>query len=116
MKPIYDLPCNLYRCLSKALISYYGLDGWKAKTLRKNQIYYYFALGYCDHQRQVIWLNYDRLRRYSFNFVQGTIKHELAHAITGEGHTPRWKAQCIKMGIKGRVHGVSPPKRKLSTN
>lgn len=105
-KPIYGLPCNLYRHLSKALLAKYDLEakGWRAKTLRSNQFAYHMGtLGYCDLKRKIIWLNFDALKKRSFAFVRGTIVHEIAHAITGHGHDEVWLAKCHELGIKGRV-------------
>ena len=61
------------------------------------------ATGICWQHRNLIEVSvYDAVKYGLDEFVE-TVLHEIAHAMSKEGHTPAWKATYLMIGGNGTV-------------
>ncbi len=58
--------------------------------------------GQCRHHKQEIGLSNPLTKRNSIEHSKDTVLHEIAHALTGEGHGHNavWKRTCVKVGAR----------------
>lgn len=89
---------RLTRCLAKALISKYLGRKWRFTFTSSRNL-----CGCTIHPLRLIVLSKYIMTHNSLGFMRGTLLHEIAHAVTGQGHTRAWKTKCLELEIKGRV-------------
>jgi predicted SprT family Zn-dependent metalloprotease len=103
--------------LANALLVEHGLRDvkcpWVIKLTNDHR-----TAGVCMHGRHIIELSAPLASIWSEENTRDTILHEIAHALTGEGHTPEWRACCRKIGARpsrcwgGNGEAVIPEKWK----
>ena len=83
----------------------------KAKTLaerlikEKNLDYTFFfdtsisRFGRCNNTRKIISLSQELTLLNNEEKVRSVILHEIAHALTKQGHTQEFYSKCIELGI-----------------
>jgi predicted SprT family Zn-dependent metalloprotease len=82
--------------LARLLMSHHGLSGW---TFRFDHARRRF--GSCRYGEKAITLSRPLTLLNDLEQVRDTILHEIAHALCpGDGHGPRWKAACHRLGAK----------------
>jgi predicted SprT family Zn-dependent metalloprotease len=82
--------------LARTLMVQHGLSGW---TFRFDHARRRF--GSCRYGQKTITLSRPLTLLNEEVQVRDTILHEISHALCpGEGHGPRWKAQCRRIGAK----------------
>lgn len=79
---------------SKALMEAHGLQDWDFAFDRGTR-----RLGACHTNLRKITLSKAFVKLNKWSEVQETMFHEIAHALTGDGHTRRWR------GVYGRIGG-----------
>lgn len=76
-----------------------GLDkkGWSSGLMNALRI-----CGECNFTRKKILLSKKFILLNKQEDIVDIIKHECAHALLppSEGHGPKWKAMCVKLGCK----------------
>ena len=105
---------NLYAAkhLARTLMAAHGLRDWSFHFDHARR-----RFGTCQPTRRCITLSRMLTLLNDEDEVRDTILHEIAHALTpGDGHGPRWKAMCVKIGANPRRcytddHVTSPPRR-----
>jgi len=99
--------------LGEALLSEFGLNGWvialdKRATRR---------FGQCRRRQHTIGLTEALVKLNTRAEVEDVIRHEIAHALVGDGHGHDrvWKLKCIEVGARPeRCYDesvVTPPRR-----
>lgn len=100
--------------MAKALMEAHSLDDWDFAFDRGTR-----RLGACHTNLHRITLSKAFVKLNKWSEVQETMFHEIAHALTGEGHTRRWRWQYAAIGgnpDRNYANLVSPSKkRKLVT-
>jgi predicted SprT family Zn-dependent metalloprotease len=81
--------------LGAELLQTYGLTDWTMGFNRQKR-----NLGLCRYRVKRIELSIDYALTASADSIVDTIKHEVAHAITGpgHGHDDVWKATAVRVG------------------
>lgn len=93
--------CIEARELALALMAEWGLYGWRFGFNRSKRM-----MGICYHpwrfppRTGLIQLSTHYVEHNPVEKIRDTILHEIAHALCGphEGHGPRWKKACIRVG------------------
>lgn len=99
-------------CLGARLLGKYKLWDW---TIGIGHCPYHL-FAQCHGGLQLIVLDY-RIVGFSRYRVQGTILHEVAHALVGydrwDGHGPRWAAKAAELGVPrwDILRHNNPPRR-----
>lgn len=81
--------------LGYSLFDKYNLDGWRLEVSDRPKR----RLGCCKYRTKTI-----QLSRWVFDkcpeFMEDTVRHEVAHAIVGPGHGHKsfWKIKAIEVG------------------
>lgn len=81
--------------LGYALLGANSLNGWNIDISNRPKL----RLGCCKYKSKII-----QLSKWVFDqcpeFVENTIRHEIAHAVLGPGygHGPRWKVEAVRLG------------------
>lgn len=78
------------------------LGGW---TLEWDNSKTHLGLTYTRSHRIVLS---KQLIKFDKTTVNDVCCHELAHAITGEGHTASWRVKCLLLGGNGRAEEIAP--------
>ena len=71
--------------------------------------------GCCKYSSKTISLSRPLTLLNADDQVRDTLLHEIAHALTpGDGHGPRWRAACVKLGARprrcyGQEEVIAPP-------
>lgn len=90
---------NLYQATShcRDLMNHYGLNNWVFELSRKKRV-----LGQCFYNTKTIELSVDYIINGSFDNIDDTIRHEIAHALVGPGHNHGlvWKKKAVELGAK----------------
>jgi predicted SprT family Zn-dependent metalloprotease len=90
------------------LMSIHNLDDWKFRFNKRKR-----SLGVCRFSVKRIELSLEFALEGQTKDIIDTVKHEVAHAITGPGHAhdDEWKANAIKLGCPPTAcaDGVSMP-------
>jgi len=95
--------------LAKKLLEQYQLPQWHVRLSTVDNSKY---LGLCDFKTQTIFLNAIAIDLHPDSEVQDTIKHEIAHALTGLGaelnpHGPIWQANALALGCRASKCGLA---------
>jgi predicted SprT family Zn-dependent metalloprotease len=85
------------RALASELLAAHNLRDWSFRLNRSK-----VNLGLCRYGPKVIELSVYFVEGNSWDAVQDTLLHEIAHAIAGRaaGHGPLWKTVCGRIGAK----------------
>ena len=85
---------EMARKLAETLIDRH-LTGWSFEFDRSVR-----RFGCCKYNKRLITLSRDITSRNDVEHVRDTILHEIAHALVGpgEGHGPKWKRECVRIG------------------
>lgn len=70
----------------------------------------YSSLGTCWHGKKLIVFS-EKWLKLPYEEILDTILHEIAHALCGrgEGHGPKWKRMCVRVGAKPeRIYKAGP--------
>ena len=90
---------NVVEAVSVAedLLDQFGLNGW-AVVLDRSKI----RFGCCRHLNHTISLSYTLVSLNGREEVEDVIRHEIAHALAGQGagHSRAWKVQCAVTGAR----------------
>lgn len=86
--------------IAEDLLAEFGLNGWVVAVDRSK-----VRFGQCRHSSHTIGLSGELVMRNSQEEVEDVIRHEIAHALAGQGagHSRTWKAQCIVTGARPEV-------------
>jgi len=60
----------------------------------------WLTCGLCCYYEKEIRLAPQHVRREGRKEIRDTILHEIAHALARDGHGPRWRAQCVRIGAR----------------
>ncbi len=106
---------NLYEAahLARALMREHALDNWTFAFDHARR-----RFGACNYTKRRISLSRPLVLLNGIDEVRDTVLHEIAHALCppDEGHGPRWRATCARIGARPRRcysddRVVSPPRR-----
>lgn len=90
---------NVFDAVARAeeLIEEFGLNGWVV-ALDRSKV----RFGCCRHRNHTISLSRALVELNSIYEVEDVIRHELAHALAGEGagHGTVWKSMCYRTGAR----------------
>lgn len=80
----------------------HNLRGWKFEVNDMTRYY-----GLCNYQEKTIYLSSYAIFFKTHEEVVDIIKHEIAHALVGQGHhhDKVWKRKCIEIGGNGKRCG-----------
>jgi predicted SprT family Zn-dependent metalloprotease len=81
---------------AKGFIKKYRLSGWVLEINKDTETF-----GWCDTDNKILSFSDILIRLNKKSVVKKIILHEIAHAITGDGHTKRWREKLLKMGGDG---------------
>ena len=82
--------------MARDLMDAHGLGGWTFMFDRSIK-----RFGACKPGQKVISLSWRLTLLNDVEQVRETVLHEIAHALTpGDGHGPKWKAMCRRLGIR----------------
>jgi predicted SprT family Zn-dependent metalloprotease len=96
-----DRTCKLSpsdaRRIALALLSQHGLTDWTFAFNRAKR-----TMGLCRHLERRVELSVYFVLANDADNVRDCILHEIAHALAGleEGHGPRWKLICRRIGAR----------------
>lgn len=84
------------RQLAVELLQRHGLSDWSFAFDHARR-----RFGSCRPSQKLVTLSKWLTFLNGPDEVRETILHEIAHALTpGDGHGPRWKAACLRVGAK----------------
>lgn len=85
-----------------------SLDGWKIRTgypklVCKKEVgetlpRWYKLYGYTSLKHKEIVIHPHYVKMMEANELNNLLRHEIAHALSGEGHTKKWKYYCRRLG------------------
>lgn len=80
----------------------HGLNNWKFKWDNAKR-----RFGCCDHYNKTITLSKILSLQRTYEQINDTILHEIAHALVGpnHGHDKVWKQKAIEIGCNGERCG-----------
>jgi hypothetical protein len=83
------------RTMARELMDQHGLEDWKLTFGRAK-----FQAGLCikTKGKEEIRLSAPLMSLWETWQSRDTILHEIAHALTDDGHGPRWKRKCREIG------------------
>lgn len=85
--------------LAHNLMTEWGLDDWCFKINRRRR-----SLGMCYFESKRIELSAIYLQNNSAEHVEGTLLHEIAHALTpNHGHDKIWLEEVIRIGGRAKI-------------
>lgn len=84
--------------LLRAELDKYGLEDWHIRLVT-DQVKYP-VLGLCSYKDKTIILSAHHIDQHPDPEITNTIRHEVAHALVGSGHSHDdvWKAKAIEIG------------------
>ena len=91
------------RLLARELMDDHGLESWSVEINPRLRT----TFGRCNHNRQLIDINWYHCTRSEADTIRDTILHEIAHALVGrrQGHNHVWRAKAIEIGCSGSRTG-----------
>ena len=81
--------------IARALMDQHGLVDWTFAFDRACR-----RFGACWYKRRRITLSRPLTELNAAEEVRDTLLHEIAHALSPGGHTPAWKATCVRIGAR----------------
>jgi predicted SprT family Zn-dependent metalloprotease len=89
--------CLQAQKLALLQLAAHGLRDWSFAFNRSK-----IQMGCCCFRLKVIKLSRHFVERNSYDLIQDTLLHEIAHALvgSGHGHDSVWKAMCLRIGAK----------------
>lgn len=93
--------------LAESLLQYHGLEGWRLAWLNTKRV-----AGNCDRRGKRIGVSRHWVEVNEFKGVREILLHEIAHALTANGHTGLWKLVALAIGCHSNrrlPEWVKPP-------
>jgi hypothetical protein len=85
------------RQLAQSLLRTHGLHDWVIEFGQARR-----QFGACVRRKKAIRLSAPLVRLNTVERVTNTILHEIAHALTKDGHTKEWKSTARAIGCDGQ--------------
>lgn len=82
---------------ARRMLDAHGLEAWQFRFNRRK-----CALGFCYFDSQTVELSIHFVEGNSWEAIQDTLLHEIAHALVGpeHGHDEVWKRMCLQLGAR----------------
>ena len=88
------------RRLAQSLVSKYGIGDWTVATLNPGNYSGGDALGVCLPLLKRLEFDFERIvRKAPEPYWHDIILHEVAHALSGKGHSDEWASEAIRIGV-----------------
>ena len=89
------MDCKEAERMARGLMDQHGLAGWSFAFDRARR-----RFGACWYKRRRITLSRPLTELNAEAEVRDTLLHEIAHALSPGGHTPAWRATCVRIGAR----------------
>jgi hypothetical protein len=100
---------------AKAKLKEFKLKGWELMVMQSFQISAFIGatkpksvIGTCYPQLKIIWISQEFVYEFKLETTKDLFLHELAHAVTGEAHTKKFREFAKSIGCKGILANANP--------